>query len=86
MKPFSKRDKNEVFITTMMTDIIKFLYNNGKSAIYIGGNMHELYLEMIGSPTQLTSSGQRSHYFDTSYYTKNDTSNIYTVIVVISIL
>ena len=35
-----------------MTDIITLLDNNGKSAVYIGGNIHGIYhyLEMIGAP------------------------------------
>ena len=48
-----------------MTYLIKSLDNNRKSAVYTGGNIHELYryLEMIGSPTTLTTLGQRYHHF-----------------------
>ena len=48
-----------------MTDIIAFLDNNGKYYVYTGGNINGIYfyLEMIGYPTTLTTSGQRSHHF-----------------------
>ena len=61
-----------------MIDLITFLDNNGKSAVYTGGNIRGLYryLEMIGSPTTLTTSGQRSHNFGPSYSTNNDTATL----------
>ena len=39
-----------------MTDLVTFLDNNGKSAAYIGGNIHVLYyyLEIIGAPKHLS--------------------------------
>ena len=46
-----------------MEDIFTLLDNNGKSTVYTGGNIHGIYcyLEMIGTPTTLTTSGQQSH-------------------------
>ena len=48
-----------------MTDLITFPEKNGKLAIYTGGDIHGIYcyLEIIGSPTTLTSSGKSSHHF-----------------------
>ena len=65
-----------------MTDLITFIENNENLTVYTGGNIHELYcyLEMIGTQAILTTSGQRSHNFGPSYYTKNDTANIQPVI------
>ena len=70
-----------------MAELITFLDKNGKSDIYTVENIHGLYqyLVIIGSPTNLTSSGQSSHHFGASYYNKNDTSNIQTVIADIRI-
>ena len=58
-----------------MTDLITFLDNDRKSAVYKGENIHGIYryIEMIGYPTTSTTSGQRYHNFGTSYYTNNDT-------------
>ena len=63
MKVFSKSDKLKAFIASNMADIITLLDNNGKSTVYIGGNIHGIYcyLEMIGTPTTLTTSGQKSY-------------------------
>ena len=36
MKALSKSDKMEAFIVPKMTDLIKFLDNNGKYAVYTG--------------------------------------------------
>ena len=60
---------------TKMTDLIKFLDNNGKSDVYTGGSIHIIYhyLEMIGSTATLTPSGQHSHNLGSSSYTKNET-------------
>ena len=43
-----------------MTDIITFLDNNGKYDVYKGGKIHWIYsyLEIIGAPTTLPTSGQ----------------------------
>ena len=63
MKALSKSDKLRAFSAPNMTDLIKFLGNNGKSAVYTGGDINGIYhyLEMIGYPTTFTTSGQRSH-------------------------
>ena len=59
-KALSKSDKLRSFIEPKMTDLITFLDNNGKYAVYTGGEIHEIYryLEMNGAPTTLTTSGQ----------------------------
>ena len=46
------------------------------------GNIHGInrYLEIIGAPTTLTTSGQQSHHFGPSSSTKNDTASIQSVI------
>ena len=45
------------FIATKTTDLITLLDNNGKSAVYTGGDINGIYiyLEMIGAPTTLTT-------------------------------
>ena len=65
-----------------MIDIIIFLENNGKSALYIGENIQVLYHypEMIGAPTTLTTLGQRSHNFGPLSSINNDTAYLYPVI------
>ena len=65
-----------------MTYLTKFLDNNVKLAVYTGVNIHGLYcyLEIIGAPTTLTTSGHRSHHFGPSYYTNNDTETLQPVI------
>ena len=67
-KEFSKSEKIKAFIVPKMTYLIKFLDNNGKYDVYTGGNIDVIYcyLEMIGSPTTLTTSGQCSHNFGPS--------------------
>ena len=59
---------------TNITDLITFLDNNVKSTVYTGINIHGLYiyLEIIGSPTTLTPSGQKSHRLGPSSSIKND--------------
>ena len=58
------------------------LENNGKFSVYKGidihGNYH--YLEMLGAPTQCTTSGQRSHHFSTSYSIKNYIASLHIFI------
>ena len=51
-KALSKSDKLRVFIYPNMTDLTTFLDNNGKYAIYKGGDINGIYdyLEMIGDP------------------------------------
>ena len=68
MKELSKSDKLRSFIAHKMIDLITFFYNNGKYAVYTGVDIHVIYryLEMIGSPTTLTTSGQRYHNFSPS--------------------
>ena len=78
----SNSDKLKAFIAPKMTDLITFLDKNGKYAVYTGGNINGIYryLEIIGYPTTLTTSGKRSHHFGTSYAINNDTSTLQTVI------
>ena len=78
MKVLTKSDKLKSFIAPNITDLIRFLDNTRKSAIYTGGNIHGIYcyLEMIGSPATLTTSSQSSHHFGPSYYINNDTASI----------
>ena len=82
IKAFSKSDKLRAFIVPKMTDIITLLDNNGKYAVYTGGYINGIYryLEMIGSPTTLTTSGQRSHHFSPLYPIKNDAATLQPVI------
>ena len=57
MKALSKSDKLKGFIAPNMADLITFLDNNGKYAVYTGGNTNGIYcyLEIIGAPTTLTT-------------------------------
>ena len=61
-----------------MVDLITFLDNNGNLDVYTGVNIHGFYcyLEIIGDPTTLTTSGHLSHYFGVSSSDNNDTENI----------
>ena len=43
MKALSKIDKLSAFIAPKMIDIITFLENNGKYAVYEGGDIHGIY-------------------------------------------
>ena len=43
MKTFSKIDKLKAFIAPKITDIITFVDNNVKLAVYTVGNIHGLY-------------------------------------------
>ena len=82
MKAFSNSDKLRDFVEPKMTYPITFLDNNGKYSVYIGGDIHVIhsYLDIIGDPTTLTTSGQRSHHFSPSYSINNDASTIQTFI------
>ena len=40
LKALWKSDKLRAFIAPNMTDLITFLDNDGKSAVYIGGDIH----------------------------------------------
>ena len=83
MKAFSNSDKLRAFIAPKMTDIITFLDNSGKYAVYKGGDIHGIYsyLEIIGGPTTFTTSGKRSCRFSPSSSINNYTSSLQTVIV-----
>ena len=82
MKALINSEKLRAFIDPKMTDIIIFLYKNGKYAVYTGGDIHGIYryLEIIGAPTTLTTSGHRYHHFGPSYYSNNDAATLHTVI------
>ena len=83
MKAFSNSDKLKSFIAPKMIDLVTFLYNNGKSAVYTWGGIHGLYcyIEMILDPTILITSGRRSHNFGPSCYINNDTATLQPVIL-----
>ena len=70
-----------------MTDLVTFLENKGKVAIYIGENIHALYhyLSMIVSPTNLTSSVHSSNPLCSSSSNKNDTESLQTLISAICV-
>ena len=59
MKELSKRNKLKQFIDPNTTDLTTFFDNNGKPDIYTVVNIHGIYpyLEIIGAPTNLTTSG-----------------------------
>ena len=82
MKSLSKCDKIKASINPKLKDLITFLDNNGKLAIYAGKNIHVIYcyLEIIGTPTNLTSSVRHSHNFGTSSSTNNYTVTLQTVV------
>ena len=65
-----------------MTYLITFIDKNGKSDVYDGGDIHGIYryLEIIGAPTTLTTSGHRSHHFGPSSSRKNDATTLQPVI------
>ena len=69
-----------------MTYLITFLENNRKSSVYTGGEIHGIYryLDMIGDPTKLTTSGQRSNHFGPSSPRKNYTATLQPVIAALS--
>ena len=58
-----------------MKDLITFLDNNVKSAVYTGVKIHGLYfyLDIIESLTALTNSDQCYNHFGPLSYTNNDT-------------
>ena len=82
MQALSNSTKLEVFIAPKMTDIITFLDPNRRLSVYIGVNIHGLncYLEIIGSPNILTTSGQLSRHFGPLFYTNNDIETLQPVI------
>ena len=85
MKSLSKSDKLKSFIAPNMIDLITILDKNEKSDVYSGGDITGLYryLEMIVSPTILTTSGQSSCHFRPSYSTNNDTETTHPFIAAI---
>ena len=82
MKALTMSEKLKAFIAPKMTDLTTFLENNGKSAVYHEGDIHGIYryLEMIGAPTTLTTSGHLSHHFGPSLYRNNDAITLQPVI------
>ena len=78
MKSLLKIDKLKEFIAPKMTYLITLLENKEKSSVYTGGNINGIYryLEIIGSPTALNTSVQRSHHFGPSSSINNDTETI----------
>ena len=81
-KAFTNSEKLRDFIAPKMTYLITFLDKNGKSSVYIGGDIHGiyLYLEMIGAPTTFTTSGHRYHHFGPSFSSNNYASTLQPVI------
>ena len=65
-----------------MKDLITLFDNNEKSAVYTGVNIHGLYsyIDIIVTPTTLTTSGQHSYHFGTSYSINIDTESLHPVI------
>ena len=82
IKALTKSEKLKAFIAPNMTDLITLIDKNGKSTVYEGGDVHGiyLYLDMIGSPTTLTTSGHCSHHFGSSSYSNNDATTLQSVI------
>ena len=82
MKVFTKSEKLKAFIVPKMTYLITFFGKNSKSAVYEGGDIHGIYryLEMIGAPTKLTTSGHCSHHFGSSSSSNNDATTLQPVI------
>ena len=82
IKALSTSDKLRAFIAPKMTDLITLFDNNGKYSVYTGGEINGIYsyLDMIGSPTTLTTSGQSSHNFSPSFSINNDTAYLQPVI------
>ena len=65
-----------------ITYLITFLDNNGRYIVYTGGDIHGInrYIDIIGAPTTLTTSGQRSNNFIPSSSINNYTATIQPVI------
>ena len=82
MKALKKSEKIKAFIAPKMKDPITFLEKNRKSAVYEGGDIHGIYryIEMIGAPTTLITSGNCSHHFGPSSSSNNDATNLHPVI------
>ena len=88
MKELSNSDKFKALISPKTKDIVAFFDKNGKPAVYARVNIHVLYfyLEIIGSPTTLTTSVQRSHNFGPSSSTNNDIATLKLVIEALCVL
>ena len=84
----TKSEKLRSFVAPNMTDLITFLENNGKSAVYTGGYIHGIYqyLEMIVAPTKLTTSSQLSHHFRPSSSRNDGAANIHPVIAALRMI
>ena len=82
MKEFSKSDKLRAFIAPKMTALTTLFDKNIKYAVYTGEDIHGIYcyLEMIGYPTTLTTSGQLSHHYSPSYSINNDAETLQPII------
>ena len=65
-----------------MTDLTTFLEKNGQSSVYTGVDIKGIYryMQIIGDPTILTTSGQRSYNFGPSYSSKNYAATLQPVI------
>ena len=83
MKALSNSDKLRAFIDPKIIDLITFLGNNVNSTVYKGGYIHGIYryLDMIGYPTTLTTSGQLSNNFRPYSSINNNLATLRTVIV-----
>ena len=81
-KALTNSEKLRAFIAPKMTDLITFLDENGKYAVYTGGDIHGIYryIEMIVAPNTLTTSVQHSHYFGLSSSSNNDAETIHQFI------
>ena len=88
MKSLSNSDKLKAFIVPNMTDLITLFDKNIKSAVYTRGDICGIYcyLYIIGAPTTLTTSYQRSHHFFPLYSIKNDTASLQPVIAAIQMI
>ena len=82
MKALTKSEKVKAFIAPKMTDLVTFIDNKVKSAVYDGGDIHGIYryLEIIGDPTTLTTSGHSSHHFVPLSSSNNDAATLQPVI------
>ena len=82
MEELSKSDKIRAFIATNMTDLITFIENNGKYSVYKGGDIHVIYryLDIIGAPTTMNNSGQRSHNLSPSFSSNKYAENLHPAI------
>ena len=82
MKVFLKSKKIKALILPNMRDLFTFPDNNERSDVYTGEIIHGLYhyLEIIGSPNTLTTSGHCYHHFGPSSWTIHFIATIQPVI------